>query len=180
MFWNWTSTALRVDHGSTILVPTIRVKRGADTVVSPPTHKAIKRVCNQRYVFYPPPPHRSGLVFLAGLGSGVTEAVLVVTPAEVCKIRMQAQREPAAVFGGGLGVAAAETTARGVPKCRSVIQTATEVVREEGLGALYKGLTPTVLRQGCNQVGTGKFYGEVILYLPCGGGEMPPVCVSPS
>lgn len=29
--------------------------------------------------------------FVAGLGSGVTEAVLVVTPAEVCKIRLQAQ-----------------------------------------------------------------------------------------
>jgi hypothetical protein len=28
---------------------------------------------------------------VAGLGSGVTEAVLVVTPAEVCKIRLQAQ-----------------------------------------------------------------------------------------
>ncbi len=29
--------------------------------------------------------------FFAGLGSGVTEAILVVTPAEVCKIRLQAQ-----------------------------------------------------------------------------------------
>jgi len=29
------------------------------------------------------------MTFLAGLGSGVTEAVLVVTPAEVCKIRLQ-------------------------------------------------------------------------------------------
>mmetsp|Transcript_19101 Transcript_19101/g.24079 ORF Transcript_19101/g.24079 Transcript_19101/m.24079 type:complete len:179 (+) Transcript_19101:114-650(+) len=28
-------------------------------------------------------------ILLAGLGSGVTEAILVVTPAEVCKIRMQ-------------------------------------------------------------------------------------------
>ena len=30
--------------------------------------------------------------FTAGLSSGLTEAVLIVTPAEVCKIRMQSQR----------------------------------------------------------------------------------------
>lgn len=31
----------------------------------------------------------STATFMAGLGSGITEAVVVVTPAEVCKIRLQ-------------------------------------------------------------------------------------------
>lgn len=82
-----------------------------------------------------------GLVFLAGLGSGVTEAVVVVTPAEVCKIRMQAQ------FHSLLDP---QEMAR--RKYRNVLQTAAVVAREEGVGALYKGLAPTVLRQGGNQV----------------------------
>lgn len=38
--------------------------------------------------------------FFAGLGSGVTEAILVVTPAEVCKIRLQAQVR---YWGGWVG-----------------------------------------------------------------------------
>ncbi|CAB1121475.1 unnamed protein product [Ectocarpus sp. CCAP 1310/34] len=86
------------------------------------------------------PTGNKGLVFLAGLGSGVTEAVVVVTPAEVCKIRMQAQ------FHSLLDP---EEMAR--RKYRNVLQTAVVVAREEGVGALYKGLAPTVLRQGCNQ-----------------------------
>eukprot|EP00752_Nemacystus_decipiens_P014630 g13028.t1 len=86
------------------------------------------------------PAGNKGLVFLAGLGSGVTEAVLVVTPAEVCKIRMQAQ------FHSLLDP---QEMAR--RKYRNVLQTAVVVAREEGVGALYKGLAPTVLRQGCNQ-----------------------------
>lgn len=81
------------------------------------------------------------MVFLAGLGSGVTEAVLVVTPAEVCKIRMQAQ------FHSML-----DPEQMANRKYRNVLQTAGVVVREEGVGALYKGLLPTTLRQGCNQV----------------------------
>lgn len=66
---------------------------------------------------------------------------MVVTPAEVCKIRMQAQ------FHSLLDP---QEMAR--RKYRNVLQTAAVVAREEGIGALYKGLAPTVLRQGCNQV----------------------------
>ena len=36
-------------------------------------------------------------------------------------------------------------------KYTNVLQTAATIVREEGMGALYKGLIPTMLRQGCNQ-----------------------------
>ncbi|KAG5190418.1 mitochondrial carrier domain-containing protein [Tribonema minus] len=86
-------------------------------------------------------------VFLAGLGSGVTEAVMVVTPAEVCKIRMQAQYH---------SMLDPEQMAR--RKYRNVIQTAGLIVKEEGIGALYKGVVPTTLRQGCNQAVNFSFY----------------------
>ena len=75
--------------------------------------------------------------FVAGLASGLTEAVLVVTPAEVCKIRMQSQR--------------LHPLESGRSKYTNAAQTATVIVREEGLGALWRGVVPTMLRQGCNQ-----------------------------
>eukprot|EP00980_Cylindrotheca_fusiformis_P006804 scaffold1426_cov83-Cylindrotheca_fusiformis.AAC.6 len=78
--------------------------------------------------------------FTAGLASGLTEAVLVVTPAEVCKIRMQGQYHSL--------VDPAQKEHR---KYKNVVQTAFTIVREEGVGALYKGVVPTMLRQGCNQ-----------------------------
>lgn len=78
--------------------------------------------------------------FLAGLGSGLTEAILVVTPAEVCKIRMQSQFH-----------SLVDPAQREHRKYRNVIQTAITITREEGIKALYKGLWPTMLRQGCNQ-----------------------------
>jgi len=78
--------------------------------------------------------------FTAGLLSGLTEAILVVTPAEVCKIRMQSQYHSL--------VDPAQMAHR---KYTNVMQTALTIVREEGLGALYKGVVPTMLRQGCNQ-----------------------------
>lgn len=36
-------------------------------------------------------------------------------------------------------------------KYTNVLQTAATIAREEGIGALYKGVVPTMLRQGCNQ-----------------------------
>ena len=81
----------------------------------------------------------------------MTEAVLVVTPAEVCKIRMQAQ------FHSML-----DPQEMAQRKYRNVLQTATVVVREEGFAALYKGLAPTVLRQGCNQVWCGVVWCGVV------------------
>jgi solute carrier family 25 citrate transporter 1 len=85
-------------------------------------------------------PTASSTVFFAGLASGLTEAILVVTPAEVCKIRMQSQYNSM--------MDPAQLAKR---KYTNVVQTAATIVREEGFGALYKGLIPTMLRQGCNQ-----------------------------
>ncbi len=82
----------------------------------------------------------SMVTFTAGLASGLTEAILVVTPAEVCKIRMQSQ------FHSMMDPSQLQKR-----KYTNVIQTAFLIVKEEGLGALYKGVIPTMLRQGCNQ-----------------------------
>jgi solute carrier family 25 citrate transporter 1 len=80
------------------------------------------------------------ITFTAGLASGLTEAIMVVTPAEVCKIRMQSQYHSM--------MDPAQMQHR---KYTNVVQTAMTIVREEGLTALYKGLVPTMLRQGVNQ-----------------------------
>jgi solute carrier family 25 (mitochondrial citrate transporter), member 1 len=82
----------------------------------------------------------TSITFTAGLASGLTEAVLVVTPAEVCKIRMQSQYH-----------SLMDPTQMAHRKYTNVLQTALVIVREEGISALYKGVVPTMLRQGCNQ-----------------------------
>ena len=85
-------------------------------------------------------PPQVSVSFFAGLLCGLTEAILVVTPAEVCKIRMQSQYH-----------SLMDPTQMTHMKYKNVVQTAALVVKEEGLGALYKGVVPTMLRQGCNQ-----------------------------
>ena len=77
-------------------------------------------------------------LFFAGLSAGVTEAVLVVTPMEVVKIRLQAQNHSMA-------------DPLDVPKYRNAAHALYTVVREEGIGALYRGVSLTALRQGSNQ-----------------------------
>ena len=82
----------------------------------------------------------TSITFTAGLFSGLTEAILVVTPSETCKIRMMSQFH-----------SLSDPSAMKKRKYTNVIQTALVIVREEGFGALYKGVVPTMLRQGCNQ-----------------------------
>ena len=60
--------------------------------------------------------------------------------AQVCKIRMQGQ------FHSMMDPAQMQHR-----KYTNVLQTAITIAREEGLMALYKGVVPTMLRQGCNQ-----------------------------
>ena len=91
--------------------------------------------------------------FTAGLSSGLTEAVLIVTPAEVCKIRMQSQRHSM------LDPIEANTRKYG-----NVLQTAITIVREEGYSALYKGVVPTMMRQGCNQAVNFTVYNAMKTY----------------
>lgn len=68
----------------------------------------------------------------------MTEAVAVVTPMEVIKIRLQAQHHSMA-------------DPLDIPKYRNAAHALYTVVREEGFGALYRGVSLTALRQGSNQ-----------------------------
>mmetsp|Transcript_23908 Transcript_23908/g.32884 ORF Transcript_23908/g.32884 Transcript_23908/m.32884 type:complete len:320 (-) Transcript_23908:131-1090(-) len=73
---------------------------------------------------------------LAGFGAGVTEALVVVTPFEVVKIKLQ-QQKGCAVSGF---------------KYKGPIHCATTIVRESGPQGLWAGCTPTVMRNGTNQM----------------------------
>jgi solute carrier family 25 citrate transporter 1 len=72
-------------------------------------------------------------LFLAGLAAGVTESVLVVTPMEMVKIRLQFQKHSA--------------------KPQGAIQVILDIVRYEGISKLWTGISLTSLRQGTNQAG---------------------------
>ncbi len=74
----------------------------------------------------------------AGLGAGVTEAVAVVTPMEVVKIRLQAQQHSLA-------------DPLEAPRYRNAGHAVYKIVREEGITTLYRGVTLTALRQATNQ-----------------------------
>ncbi|RMZ80926.1 hypothetical protein DV737_g2720, partial [Chaetothyriales sp. CBS 132003] len=89
-----------------------------------------------------------GKTFVAGLAAGVTEAVAVVCPMEVVKIRMQAQYHSL-------------SDPLDVPKYRSAPHALITVVREEGVGALYRGVSLTALRQGTNQAANFTAYSEL-------------------
>jgi len=81
----------------------------------------------------------------AGLAAGVTEAVAVVTPMEVIKIRLQAQHHSMA-------------DPLDIPKYRNAAHALYTVVKEEGIGALYRGISLTALRQGNSLVQILKDY----------------------
>jgi len=90
----------------------------------------------------------TGKVFLAGLGAGVTEAVAVVTPMEVIKIRLQAQMHSLA-------------DPLEVPRYRNAAHAVYTIIREEGLPALYRGVSLTALRQATNQGANFTAYQEL-------------------
>jgi solute carrier family 25 citrate transporter 1 len=86
--------------------------------------------------------------FVAGLAAGVTEAVIVVTPMEVVKIRLQAQFHSMA-------------DPLDVPKYRNAAHAFYTVLKEEGAGALWRGVSLTALRQGTNQAANFTAYTEL-------------------
>ncbi|EDU44171.1 tricarboxylate transport protein, mitochondrial precursor [Pyrenophora tritici-repentis Pt-1C-BFP] len=73
-------------------------------------------------------------LLLAGLAAGVTESILVVTPMEMVKIRLQSQKRAA--------------------NPQRAIQVVLDIVRNEGIRKLWTGISLTLLRQGTNQAGT--------------------------
>ena len=89
-----------------------------------------------------------GANFMAGLAAGVTEAVAVVCPMEVVKIRLQAQHH-------------SMSDPLDIPKYRNAAHACYTVIKEEGIGALYRGVSLTALRQGTNQAANFTAYTEL-------------------
>lgn len=90
----------------------------------------------------------TGMVFISGLGAGVTEAVAVVTPMEVVKIRLQAQMHSLA-------------DPLEIPRYRNAAHAVYTIVREEGISTLYRGVSLTALRQATNQGANFTAYQEL-------------------
>lgn len=82
----------------------------------------------------------------------MTEAVAVVNPMEVIKIRLQAQHHSLA-------------DPLDTPKYRSAPHALFTVIREEGVSALYRGVSLTALRQGTNQAANFTAYTELKAFL---------------
>jgi solute carrier family 25 citrate transporter 1 len=74
-----------------------------------------------------------GMNFLAGLGAGVAEAILVVTPQETIKVKM------------------VHDILSPNPQYRGFVHGVSTIVKEQGIKGTYKGLFPTILKQGSNQ-----------------------------
>lgn len=90
----------------------------------------------------------TGMVFVAGLGAGVSEAVAIVTPMEVVKIRLQAQQHSLA-------------DPLEIPRYRNAAHAVYTIIREEGVSALYRGVSLTALRQATNQGANFTAYQEI-------------------
>lgn len=81
--------------------------------------------------------------FFAGLGAGMTEAVVVVCPMETVKVKLiHDQMQPN-------------------PKYKGLIDGVSQIIKKEGISGIYKGLTATILKQGSNQAMRFLVYGEI-------------------
>lgn len=78
-------------------------------------------------------------IFLAGIGAGIIESIAVVNPSDVVKIRLQTQSNSLADA----------TTPR--PKYNNALHCFVTLIREEGIGSLYRGVGLTCARQATNQ-----------------------------
>ncbi|XP_064460238.1 tricarboxylate transport protein, mitochondrial-like [Ornithodoros turicata] len=70
---------------------------------------------------------------LCGLGAGVSEAILAVTPMETVKVKfINDQASPN-------------------PRYKGFVHGVREIIRQEGIKGTYQGLTATIMKQGSNQ-----------------------------
>lgn len=83
-------------------------------------------------------------IMLAGLGAGVCEAVIAVTPTESLKTRL------------------IQDASQPEPRFKGMVHAATTIFKEEGIRGLYRGLVPTMLKQGCNQASRFAVYTGIM------------------
>lgn len=75
----------------------------------------------------------TGGKLLAGLGAGVAEAILAVTPMETVKVKFINDQRSAN------------------PQFRGFFHGVSTIIKQEGFMGVYKGLTATIMKQGSNQ-----------------------------
>jgi len=68
----------------------------------------------------------------AGLGAGMMEAIFAVTPSETIKTKL------------------IDDAKSPNPRYRGLVHGTVSIVREEGIGGIYRGLFPVMMRQGAN------------------------------
>ncbi|VEN54056.1 unnamed protein product [Callosobruchus maculatus] len=74
-----------------------------------------------------------GSRFLCGLGAGVSEAIFAVTPMETIKVKFINDQRT------------------GNPRYKGLIHGIGLIIKEHGISGIYKGVIPTILKQGSNQ-----------------------------
>lgn len=89
-----------------------------------------------------------------GLGAGVAEAVIAVTPTETIKTKMINDQNLAK------------------PQYRGLVHGVSSIIRNEGLGGVYKGVVPTMMKQGTNQMVRFLIYGKIKKFLSGNSGEV--------
>ena len=70
---------------------------------------------------------------LCGLGAGICEAIFAVTPMETVKVKFIHDQQSAN------------------PRFKGFFHGVREIIKVEGFGGVYKGLTATIIKQGSNQ-----------------------------
>jgi len=75
----------------------------------------------------------AGKKLACGLGAGVCEAIFAVTPMETIKVKFINDQRKA------------------VPEFKGFFHGVVSICKAEGIGGIYKGLLPTILKQGSNQ-----------------------------
>ncbi len=88
--------------------------------------------------------------FLAGVGAGVTEAIFAVTPMETVKTKL------------------IETNS-------GLVKGVKAIVKEDGIGGLYKGLSATILKQSTNQGFRFMAFNKYKDYMLAGRDKLSPI-----
>ncbi len=94
---------------------------------------------------------------LSGLAAGVVEAVVAVTPMETVKTKLIHDQNSA------------------TPRYKGMVHGVRTIVGEEGIASIYKGVVPTMMKQGTNQMVRFAIYGRIKEYITGGNTHMIPL-----
>ncbi|KAJ3186433.1 mitochondrial thiamine pyrophosphate transporter [Irineochytrium annulatum] len=109
--------------------------------------ESLQRLKGSRYL-----PKMATEDFVSGGLAGIVSKTAVM-PFDVVRKRLQVQ-----------GPDRNSYVMEGIPRYRGILTCATQIVRHEGIGALYKGLLPSILKSGPSSAVTFLIVGEMRRY----------------